>query len=206
MKNSSNCNLIISGIGGQGINSLARVLANFFYQSGYSCQFTIHKGGAQSLGSVYAEFRISNEKQAILGPGIPEKQLDVLIALEPWEALRHIPLAHADTIVYIEQEAMPFFTERRSEPITDKELESPLAQLQRVPLSIHWQSYRNTALKNNGSIKMANYYAGLDCLNAIDQFFIHTSDNNSQSVFFDKLFFQQIKKARPVIENNHDAD
>ncbi|HFC92058.1 MAG TPA: hypothetical protein ENJ51_04520, partial [Leucothrix mucor] len=51
-------NLLLAGIGGQGINSLAKVLAEFIMLSGYQCQFTIHKGGAQSLGSVYAEFRI----------------------------------------------------------------------------------------------------------------------------------------------------
>ncbi len=209
MQDKTICNLIISGIGGQGINSLALVLADFFYQSGYGCQFTIHKGGAQSLGSVYAEFRISKQKLAVLGPGIPHNQLDILIALEPWEALRHLSLAHSKTLVYVETETMPLFTERDSERITGKEAAAPLklpqTQLQELPLHIQWQSYRKTALQKNGIVKMANYYAGLDCLTAIKQIFVHCSDSNEKHLF-DKLFFKQIKKAKPRLDLDYDTE
>ena len=51
-------NLIVAGIGGQGVNALAHVLAKTFFGAGLGCQYTVHKGGAQSLGSVYAEFKI----------------------------------------------------------------------------------------------------------------------------------------------------
>ncbi len=208
MQDKTVCNLIISGIGGQGINSLALVLADYFYQSGYGCQFTIHKGGAQSLDSVYAEFRISKQELAILGPGIPHHQLDILIALEPWEALRHLSLAHSKTLVYVETEVMPLFTERDSERITKKEaappLKPPKKQLQDLPLHIQWQSYRKTALEKNGIVKMANYYAGLDCLTAIKQLFVHSSDNNEKHLF-DQLFFKQIKKAKPLPDSDYDT-
>lgn len=65
--------MIVAGIGGQGVNSLVKVLAEFLQQSGFFCQFTIHKGGAQSLGSVYAELRVcflaNNAEPVVLRAG-----------------------------------------------------------------------------------------------------------------------------------------
>jgi len=192
-------NLIIAGIGGQGINSLARVLANVLLQSGYHCQFTIHKGGAQSLGSVYAEFRIANQKLPILGQGIPKGQLDILISLEPWEALRHISLAHPKTHIWVETQAMPLFVERTNE----KNIESPHAQLDALPeIKTHWKSYQKIAQQKAETIKMANYFVGLDCISAINSYFNPSAKpkpNNIDADLFDTLFFEQIPKAKQIL-------
>ncbi len=186
-------NLIVAGIGGQGINSLANVLAEFLVESGYQCQFTAHKGGAQSLGSVYAEFRISHQNLTTLGQGIPQGQLDILIALEPWEALRHLSLAHGKTLLWVEVEQMPLFVERSSE----RNIESPQAQLKALPVTIHWQAYREIAQQQTGTTKMANYFAGLDCLNALNQIFKDTS-RHLEPQLFKAHFFKRINKAREL--------
>ena len=180
-------NFIIAGIGGQGINSLARVIAECLQQSGYACQFTVHKGGAQSLGSVYAEFRISRQTLAPLGQGIPQGKLDSLVALEPWEALRHVTLAHTKTMLWVEKQAQALFVERSNE----RQIQSPQSQLNALPLNIHWRSYQEDALQQSSSKKMANYYAGIDCL-------ISLKKNNLyiDASLFDKLFFSRIKKAK----------
>jgi len=184
-------NLIIAGIGGQGINSLARVLAEFLYQSGYQCQFTVHKGGAQSLGSVYAEIRISSQADSILGQGVPQGELDLLFALEPWEALRHVSLAHAKTQLWVETQTQPLFVERLVERSNERVIESPEKQLNVLPLKIHWRDYQKIALQQSGTIKMANYYLGLDCVSALDSMI-----NKIDPAVFDKLFFKFIKKAK----------
>ena len=184
-------NLVIAGIGGQGINSLANVLAEFIVESGYQCQFTAHKGGAQSLGSVYAEFRISHLNLTTLGQGIPQQQLDILIALEPWEALRHLPLAHSKILLWVEMEAMPLFVERS----TERKIETPQTQLKALPLNIHWQAYREIAQQQTGTTKMANYFAGLDCVHALNQVFKDSSIHLDQQLF-DTFFFKRIKKAK----------
>lgn len=184
-------NLIIAGIGGQGVNSLAKVLAEFIIISGYQCQFTIHKGGAQSLGSVYAEFRISKGALSVLGQGIPNGQLDSLIALEPWEALRHLPLAHCNTSLWVETNTMPFFIERSKE----QPIESPQQQLNALPLTVHWKAYQEIAQQQSGTSKMANYYAGIDCITSLSCAFTETSPPFEMAVF-DKLFFSLIKKAK----------
>ena len=191
-------NLIIAGIGGQGVNSLAKVLANVLLQSGYHCQFTLHKGGAQSLGSVYAELRIDDQKLPTLGQGIPKGQLDILISLEPWEALRHISLAHPKTQFWVETQLMPLFVEREDE----RSIESPRAQLDALPeIKIHWKSYQNIAQQKANTIKMANYFAGLDCILAINShinFSIKSKANNIDTDLFDTLFFEQIPKAKKI--------
>lgn len=184
-------NLLLAGIGGQGINSLAKVLAEFIMLSGYQCQFTIHKGGAQSLGSVYAEFRISKDTLCVLGQGIPNGQLDSLIALEPWEALRHLPLVHCNTSLWVETKAMPFFIERSNQ----QTINSPQQQLNALPLTIHWKAYQAIAQQQSGTHKMANYYAGIDCITSLSCAFTETSPPLEMAVF-DTLFFSLIKKAK----------
>jgi len=178
--------LIIAGIGGQGINSLAKVLAQLLLETGYYCQFTVHKGGAQSLGSVFAEIRISEQSLTVLGQGIPRGELDILVALEPWEALRHVTLAHAKTQLRVETEVMPLFTERSNERC----IEPPEQQLAALPLKIDWRSYRQQARQHNGTPKMANYYAGLDCVSALRPWI--TAIDAS---LFDKMFYKFINKA-----------
>lgn len=188
-------NLIIAGIGGQGINSLARILAEFLYQSGYQCQFTIHKGGAQSLGSVYAEMRITDHLDPILGQGIPQGKLDFLFALEPWEALRHVSLAHAKTQLWVETKEMPLFVERSSARV----IESPIQQINSLPLDVNWRDYQQMAVQQSGTIKMANYIIGLDCVSALDSVI-----NKLDPDIFDKLFFSFINKVKLTRQNNHD--
>ncbi|MEE9327622.1 MAG: 2-oxoacid:acceptor oxidoreductase family protein [Cocleimonas sp.] len=177
-------NLIIAGIGGQGINSLTKVLAETLIASNYECQFTIHKGGAQSLGSVYAEFRISTEALPTLGQGIPRGQLDFLIALDPWEAVRHATLSHQQTQLWVETETMPFFMQRGNTPA---QTISAKKQLDNSGLSVQWRDYKEQAQQQADTVKMANYFAGLDCLEAL---------TISDKSIFDALFFQLIKKAK----------
>ena len=180
-----NLNLIIAGIGGQGINSLAKVLAELLLQSGYHCQFTVHKGGAQSLGSIYAEIRISDQQSPILGQGIPQGELDLLFSLEPWEALRHVSLAHAKTQLWVETKEMPLFVERSNERV----MEAPRKQLDAQPITIHWQDYQEIARQKSGTLRMANYYIGLDCVTALESLL-----NKIDLALFDKLFFKLIKR------------
>jgi Pyruvate/2-oxoacid:ferredoxin oxidoreductase gamma subunit len=180
-------NIILAGIGGQGINSLAGVMAEYFQASGYTCQYTVHKGGAQSLGSVYAEIRMAAGDLSVLGPGIPAGMLDILIALDPWEAIRHLPLAHTDTRLWVEQETMPMFVDRDSATAMGLAQKSPQRQLEAVPLKLSWQPYRQMAKSRTGSARMANYFAGSDCLKALNLF---------DQALYHSIFYKRISRAR----------
>ncbi len=180
-------NLIIAGVGGQGINSLAHVLAICCQKTGYECQYTVHKGGAQSLGSVFAEFRISEGPLPHLGQGIPKGYLDRLIALDPCEALRHAGMSHHETELWVESHTMPLFVERDSSDNSNEQAEAPHEQLNKSSLNVTWRKYREQAEEKAGTVKMANYFAGLDCINAL-------KINNKE--LFDQLFFSHINRAK----------
>jgi len=180
-------NLIIAGVGGQGINILAKVIAITCQQSDYKVQYCVHKGGAQSLGSVYAEIRITTDTISHLGAAIPVGQLDTLIALDPWEALRHVSLAHNNTLIHAERQSSPLFVERQQKQAIQLADSNPLDQLSCLPLSVQLHNYRNLAIQKFNTPKMANYLAGLDCLRALH---INNTDQ------FDNTFFQLIPAAR----------
>ena len=175
-------NLLIAGIGRQGINSLAKVLARVCREAGRSCQYTVHKGGAQSLGSVYAEMRIATGALPVSGAGIPLGKLDILVALDPWEALRHLRLAHAGTVCFVETEIMPLFTDRSASGERE-ESGSPVDRLNSLSLQTTWRQYRRDAVASAGTATMANYFAGMDCLSALG---LNNSDDYRR-IFFDSI-------------------
>jgi Pyruvate/2-oxoacid:ferredoxin oxidoreductase gamma subunit len=192
-------NIIIAGIGGQGINTLAKVLAETFLTVGYTVQFTVHKGGAQSLGTVYAEMRLlknsaSAQTAPILGAGIPVGTLDILIALEPWEAIRHVGLSHKATQLYVDATIQPLFNDRKDKARQAISQQDPVAQLNQLPLTIHWKDYRQQAKLEFGTVNMANYLAGLDCLDALELF----SDAKATN-FFKSAFFNTIQRVEQPI-------
>lgn len=178
-------NLLVAGIGRQGINSLARVIALVSREAGFSCQYTVHKGGAQSLGSVYAEMRFTKGELPPLGPTIPAGRLHCLVALDPWEGLRHLSLANEQTICFIERQTMPLFSDRDA-PDEGTTPADPLALLARLPLKVALRDYRAEANRRHGTVAMANFLAGYDCLP-----FLEVTDTD----LYERIFFANISSA-----------
>jgi len=79
-------NLIITGVGGQGNVMASRVLGNMMVRQGYRVTIGETFGASQRGGSVMSHLRIS-EKDA-WSPQIPKGRADMIIALEPSEAVR----------------------------------------------------------------------------------------------------------------------
>lgn len=169
-------NLIIAGIGGQGVNLLTQIVAQTCRAAGRLCQYTIHKGGAQSLGTVYGELRFFQHPEQILAANIPAGKLDLLIALDTWEALRHLPLAHATTRIWLESEVQPIYIERHQNPANPELLKALEAW------SPQWRNYRQQAISQYGDAAMANYLAGLDCLQALEM-----ADSSEFTRLFSKI-------------------
>ncbi len=82
-------NIILAGVGGQGILSIAAVLAMGALAKGlYVKQSEVH-GMSQRGGAVQSHIRISDKEiQSVL---IPRGYANAIIAVEPMEALRYIP-------------------------------------------------------------------------------------------------------------------
>ena len=79
-------NVIITGVGGQGNVLASRVLAGMLVRAGYFVTIGETFGMSQRGGSVMSHLRISRE--SVLSPQIPQGRADVIVGLEPAEALR----------------------------------------------------------------------------------------------------------------------
>jgi indolepyruvate ferredoxin oxidoreductase beta subunit len=79
-------NVIITGVGGQGNVMASHVLAGMLVSAGYVVTIGETFGMSQRGGSVMSHLRMSST--SVLSPQIPQGGADIIIALEPVEALR----------------------------------------------------------------------------------------------------------------------
>ncbi len=79
-------NIIIGGVGGQGNVLASQILGEMLLAQGYVITIGETYGASQRGGAVMSHLRISRRDQ--FSPLIPEGQCDLLVALEPVEALR----------------------------------------------------------------------------------------------------------------------
>ena len=86
--------IILSGVGGQGILSIAAIIAEASLRAGLNIKQAEVHGMSQRGGDVQSHLRISSEE--IFSDLIPRSQADVIIALEPMEALRYVPFLSAN--------------------------------------------------------------------------------------------------------------
>lgn len=86
--------IILAGVGGQGILSIAAVIGIAAVESGlYLKQAEVH-GMSQRGGAVESHLRISD--RPVHSDLIPEGKCDMILAVEPMEALRHLPFLSAE--------------------------------------------------------------------------------------------------------------
>jgi indolepyruvate ferredoxin oxidoreductase beta subunit len=79
-------NIIISGVGGQGNVMASRVLSNMLVRKGYQITIGETFGASQRGGSVMSHIRVS--AQSTWSPQIPKGRADIVVSLEPIEAVR----------------------------------------------------------------------------------------------------------------------
>ena len=86
--------IILSGVGGQGILSVAAVIGEAALKEGwYMKQSEVH-GMSQRGGDVQSNLRLSD--QPIASDLIPVGKADLIISLEPMECLRYLPYLKKD--------------------------------------------------------------------------------------------------------------
>lgn len=86
MRQKETKNLILTGVGGQGNVMASRTLAGMLVDAGYIVTIGETFGMSQRGGSVMSHLRVSPD--SIKSPQIPRGGADVIVALEPLEALR----------------------------------------------------------------------------------------------------------------------
>lgn len=78
--------MVVTGVGGQGNVMASRVLSNMLIRNGYYVTVGETFGASQRGGSVMSHIRVS--AQSVWSPQIPKGRADLIVALEPVEAIR----------------------------------------------------------------------------------------------------------------------
>ena len=81
--------IILSGVGGQGILSIATVIGKAALAEGLHLKQAEVHGMSQRGGDVQSNLRIGSEP--IASDLIPQGAADIIVSLEPMEALRYLP-------------------------------------------------------------------------------------------------------------------
>ncbi|MDR1506724.1 MAG: indolepyruvate oxidoreductase subunit beta [Treponema sp.] len=82
------CDCILAGVGGQGVLSIAAIVAQAAAAEGFSVRQSEVHGMAQRGGAVLAHLRLSDG--TIAGDLVPRGGADLIISMEPLESLRYL--------------------------------------------------------------------------------------------------------------------
>jgi indolepyruvate ferredoxin oxidoreductase beta subunit len=119
--------IILAGVGGQGVLSLAAIVARAAMIDGLIVRQSEVHGMAQRGGAVLAHLRISD--RAIAGDLVPSGGADMILAMEPLESLRYLSYLKPEGIVV--SAAEPFVN------IPDyPELQTVLGAVKALPRSV----------------------------------------------------------------------
>lgn len=99
-------NILICGLGGQGLMYMTRLLGNIALRNNYSVSGIETHGMSQRGGSVVAHLKIDSNNTGLIQAGYA----DCLIALSPVEALRNLHYLNKPGIALINGTALPKHT------------------------------------------------------------------------------------------------
>lgn len=98
-------NIIITGVGGQGLITLLRILAESAFLEGFDVKTSEIHGLSQREGSVSTHIRFGKK---IYSPLIRKGRADLILSLEMCEALRSVDFANKNTIFLVNQKFIPY--------------------------------------------------------------------------------------------------
>ncbi|MFZ5939706.1 MAG: indolepyruvate oxidoreductase subunit beta [Bacteroidota bacterium] len=86
--------IILAGVGGQGILSIAAAIGLAAVESGLHLKQAEVHGMSQRGGAVQSHLRISD--RPVASDLIPEGECDMILSVEPMEGLRYLPFLHSN--------------------------------------------------------------------------------------------------------------
>lgn len=116
--------IILAGVGGQGIVSIAAIIGTAALDLGLNLKQSEVHGMSQRGGDVMSNLRISDKE--IYSDLIPEGKADLIISVEPLEALRHLPMLAPDG--WLITNTKPYNNIANYPPIEDV-----MAEIEKVP-------------------------------------------------------------------------
>ena len=162
-------NVILAGVGGQGVVALTRVFREVSQSLGWSLQSSIFKGGAQRLGAVHSTLRIFREptpNYRHYSPEIPGAGLDLMIGFEPREALRYQSFFSPST-VFVINSAKHGELGGRSGTAIGNSLKEPVKWLQSLGCAVAFRDFTAQAKNLYDDPKMMNFELGLACCDSL---------------------------------------
>ncbi len=96
-------NILLAGVGGQGILLASRIISNVALMSGFDVKSTDVHGMAQRGGSVTSQIRFGEK---VFSPLISSGDIEYLVALEKLEALRYAHLTKSSAKVFINDQCI----------------------------------------------------------------------------------------------------
>jgi Pyruvate/2-oxoacid:ferredoxin oxidoreductase gamma subunit len=154
-------NILIAGTGGQGVNTLYRILLGMCTDKNLYTKSALYKGGAQRHGTVYATLRVFLKDDAdylMFSSQVPLNGLDILIGLEPWETLRFMKFCGQQTQIYTNTTIVPLFSERFLKETPG----DPVEIIRNMAPNLKTEDYTGRALQTFGDRRMANYLMAKD--------------------------------------------
>jgi len=147
-------NILISGIGGQGVLTLAVVMAEAAVSQGYDVTTAEVHGLAMRFGHLEVHLRLGKK---INSPLIPDGEADLVIGLEPLEALKAARYIGKDTTVIFDTEkSIPnkMHIQREQYPDTNKVVD----MLKKISKTVKTIPASEIAKKLTGSDRQSNIY------------------------------------------------
>lgn len=117
--------IILSGVGGQGILSIATIIGDAATCAGLNLKQAEVHGMSQRGGEVESGLRLSDTE--IHSDLVPLGAADIILSMEPMEALRYLPFLHEGGFVVTS--SSPF---RNIDPYPEEAVRAALAGLDRV--------------------------------------------------------------------------
>lgn len=117
--------IILSGVGGQGILSIATIIGDAATKAGLNLKQAEVHGMSQRGGEVESGLRLSDTE--IYSDLVPLGSADMILSMEPMEALRYLPFLHEKG--YIITSSSPF---KNIDPYPEEKVQKALASFRNV--------------------------------------------------------------------------
>ena len=101
-------NILLSGVGGQGTITAAKMLTFGLMEAGYDVKMSEIHGMSQRGGDVVSQVRYSKDK--VYSPVIEKGTADIVVSFEEMEALRTLEYLKPDGAVVVNEEKIPSMT------------------------------------------------------------------------------------------------
>ena len=143
-------NILLSGVGGQGTITAAKMLTIGLMEAGYDVKMSEIHGMSQRGGDVVSQVRYSREK--VYSPVIDKGTADIVVSFEEMEALRCLDYLKPGGTVVVNTERIPSMTVLTG---AEEYAEDIIEEIQKAVEKTHVMDASGLA-KELGNVKAAN--------------------------------------------------